>query len=53
MHDMGFNPIVHGGSEVELNHGVGGKFTPSLPPPPLAKVQTTKAVDLKLGTLIK
>ena len=49
---MGFNPIVHGGSEVELNHGVGGKFTPS-PSPPLAKVQTTKAVDLKLGTLIK
>ena len=39
MHDMGFNPIVHGGSEVELNHGVGGKFTPSLPPQLKSKLQ--------------
>ena len=47
------NPIVHGGSEIALKHGrgrgEGGKFTS----PPLAKIQTTKAVDLKLGTLIK
>ena len=43
------NPIVHGGSEAALKHGGGGEFTPS----PLAKIQTTKAVDLKLGTLIK
>ena len=44
-----FNPIVYGGSEGALKHGRGvGKS-----PPPLAKIQTTKAVDLKLGTLIK
>ena len=45
------NPIVHGGSEVLLKHvwGEGGKFT--LSPP--AKIQTTKAVNLKLGKLIK
>ena len=46
------NPIVHGGSEIALKHdgegGGGGKFTT----PPQAKNQTTKAVDLKLGTLI-
>ena len=44
------NPIEHGSSEVALKHGVGGgvgKFHP------LAKIQTIKAVDLKLGTLIK
>ena len=34
------NPIVHGGFNLALN-------------PPLTKIQTTKAVDLKLGTLIK
>ena len=34
------NPIVHGGSDVALKHGG-------------AKIQTTKAVDLKRGTLIK
>ena len=44
------NPIVHGRSEVALKHG--GKFTPR-PPHPLVKIQTTKAVDLKLGTRIK
>ena len=37
------NRIVHGGSEVVSKHGG----------PPVAKIQTTKAVDLKLGTLIK
>ena len=37
------NPIVHGGSEVVLKHG--GTL--------LVKTQTTKAVDLKLGTIIK
>ena len=42
------NPIVPGGSEVALKHGAGGL---NLAPP--AKIQTTKAVDLKLGTLIK
>ena len=35
-----FNPIVHGGSEVALKPEGWGKFTP------LAKIQTTKAVDL-------
>ena len=43
------NPIVHGGSEVALKHlgggGGGGKFIP------VAKIQTRKAVDLKLSTL--
>ena len=43
------NPIVHGGSEVALKHG--GVNLPPLPPP--AKIETTKAVNLKLGTLIK
>ena len=43
-----FNPIVHGGSEVVLKPEEWGKFTP-----PLDKIQATKAVDLKLGTLIK
>ena len=43
-----FNPIVHGGSEVAL------KLPPPPPPPSLlAETQTTKAVDLKVGTLIK
>ena len=38
---------MHRGSEVALKHGEGGaKFTPTL-----AKIQTRKAVDLKLGTL--
>ena len=37
------NPIVHGGSEVVLKHG--GAL--------LVKTQTTKAVALKLGTIMK
>ena len=40
---MQLNPIVHGGSEVALKHG-WGKFTS----PPLAKIQTTKAVNILL-----
>ena len=43
--------ITHGGSKVALKHGGGGGGVNL--PPPLAKIQTTKAVDLKLGTLIK
>ena len=44
------NPIVHEGSGAALKHA--GRV--NLPPPPaLAKIQTTKAVDLKLGTVIK
>ena len=42
------SPIVHGGYEVALKHG--GRGVNLLP---LSKIQTTKAVDLKLGTLIK
>ena len=41
------NPIAHGGSEVAL------KLPPPSPPSLLAETQTTKAVDLKVGTLIK
>ena len=41
------NPIVHGGSEVAL------KLPPLPPSSLLAETQTTKAVDLKVGTLIK
>ena len=40
---------MHGGSEVALKHGGGGGVNLV----PLAKIQTTEAVDLKLGTLIK
>ena len=50
------NPIVHEGSGVTLKHA-GRVNLPPLPPPPtspaLAKIQTTKALDLKLGTVIK
>ena len=46
-----FNSVVHRGSEVALKHGGGGVTPP--PPTPLAKIQITKAVDLKLGTFIK
>ena len=46
------NPIVHGGSEVALKHGGEGKGA-KCTPPSLAKIQTTKTVDLKLGTPIK
>ena len=45
--DLKLSPIVHGGSDVALKHGGGVNL------PPVAKIQTTKAVDLKLGTLIK
>ena len=46
------DPIVHGGSEVALKHvcGVGGG---GVGKSPLANIQNTKAVDLKLGALIK
>ena len=54
-----FNSIVHGGFWGSVK--AWGVIPPPLPPPPphthththLAKIQTTKVVDLKLGTLIK
>ena len=50
-----FNPIVHGGSEVALKHVRKGRGwgVNLLLHPPLAKIQTTKVIYLKLGTLIK
>ena len=45
------NPIVHEDSEVALKHARGGGEGGVNRP--LAKIQTTKAVDLKLGTFIK
>ena len=48
------NPIVHEGSGAALKHAGRVNLPHSPPPPPaLAKIQTTKAVDLKLGTVIK